>query len=164
MTSRREFLKKSALGIAGIAVAPTLLKGQRQAVFSSQRPRLGERCFTSKAVEIQIQKIKAQIKDAKLAWMFENCYPNTLDTTVQFGKRNGKPDTFVITGDINAMWLRDSAAQVFPYLPLAKQDAKLQEMLRGVIHRQMYCIQIDRYANAFNKKALPKEQNHWSSD
>jgi hypothetical protein len=53
--------------------------------------------------------VKAQIKDPKLAWMFENCYTNTLDTTVEFAMKDGKPDTFVITGDINAMWLRDSS-------------------------------------------------------
>ncbi len=56
--------------------------------------------------------------------MFENCFPNTLDTTVEFGSKNGKPDTFGITGDIHAMWLRDSSAQVWPYLPLAKEDKK----------------------------------------
>ena len=43
--------------------------------------------------------------------MFENCFPNTLDTTVNFSILNGKPDTFVITGDIDAMWLRDSSAR-----------------------------------------------------
>ncbi len=68
--------------------------------------------------------------------MFRNCYPNTLDTTVTHSMRDGKPDTFVITGDIPAMWLRDSTAQVWPYLPLAKSDRKLQTMLAGVIHRQ----------------------------
>src|ERR1039457_4231474 len=47
------------------------------------------------------------------------------DTTVRTGELDGKPDTFVITGDIDAMWLRDSAAQVWPYLPLAKDDARL---------------------------------------
>ncbi len=54
--------------------------------------------------------------------MFENCYPNTLDTTVRYEEKNGKHDTFVITGDIEAMWLRDSTAQVWPYLPLVNKD------------------------------------------
>jgi meiotically up-regulated gene 157 (Mug157) protein len=41
--------------------------------------------------------------------MFENCYPNTLDTTVNFRMVDGKPDTFVITAISTSMWLRDSS-------------------------------------------------------
>ena len=69
--------------------------------------------------------------------MFTNCFPNTLDTTVHFRKgSDGKPDTFVYTGDIHAMWLRDSGAQVWPYVQLANADPELKEMLAGVILRQ----------------------------
>ena len=77
--------------------------------------------FTSKAVEEVIAGTKKKLKDPKLAWMFENCFPNTLDTTVNFKMIDGKPDTFVITGDIDAMWLRDSGAQVWPYVALCKK-------------------------------------------
>lgn len=164
MVTRRDFLRKSALGVAGITIAPGLLSGQGFGRYRTNRPAVHNRNFISQAVEAKILEVRAQIGDGKLAWLFENCYPNTLDTTVEFAERNGKPDTFVITGDIHAMWLRDSAAQVFPYLPLAKEDKKLQHMLKGVVHRQMYCIQIDRYANAFNKTGLLKEENYWSSD
>ena len=76
----------------------------------------------SEAVNARIAEVKKVISDPELAWLFENCFPNTLDTTVRAGQRDGKPDTFVITGDIDAMWLRDSSAQVWPYLPLAKED------------------------------------------
>lgn len=48
------------------------------------------------------------------------------------------------------MWLRDSGAQVWPYIALSNKDEKLRKMLRGVILRQLKCINIDRYANAYN--------------
>ena len=72
----------------------------------------GQKTFVSKAVEATIEQTRPKIKDEKLRWMFENCFPNTLDTTVRYKMKDGRADTFVITGDIDAMWLRDSSAQV----------------------------------------------------
>src|SRR5277367_5870348 len=83
------------------------------------RPAAGARHFTSEAVETVIQQVRKQIPDVPLATIFENCFPNTLDTTVFPGTHDGKPDTYVVTGDIDAMWLRESSAQVTPYLALA---------------------------------------------
>ncbi len=116
-----------------------------------QRPAAEERLFTSQAVEAEIERVKSLLTNPRLAWMFSNCFPNTLDTTVHYRKdENGNNDTFVYTGDIHAMWLRDSAAQVWPYVQYANDDAELKAMLAGVINRQFKSINIDPYANAFN--------------
>lgn len=132
-----------------------------QQSFESKRPAIEKRHFSSKAVEQLIAEVKDAIADPKLKWMFENCYPNTLDTTVKFQMKGKKPDTFVITGDIEAMWLRDSSAQVWPYLQLLKQDKELQLLVAGLINRQAQCILLDPYANAFNDG--PKG-SYWETD
>ncbi|WMT39361.1 glycoside hydrolase family 125 protein [Paenibacillus sp. D2_2] len=87
---------------------------------------------------------------ARWAENFNACFANTLLTTV---KRHSDGTTFLLTGDIPAMWLRDSTAQVRPYLVLAKQDADLEEMIAGLVERQLQYINMDPYANAFNEEA-----------
>ncbi len=66
------------------------------AAYKSNRPPVNKRLFTSKAVEAEIIRVKKLLTNQKLAWMFENCFPNTLETTVHYRTTNGKPDTFVI--------------------------------------------------------------------
>jgi uncharacterized protein len=99
------------------------------------RPSPADRHFRSPVIEATITRVRAPIADPVLAAMFERCFPNTLDTTVFPGKLDGGPDTFVITGDIDAMWLRDSSAQVHPYVAFAKEDAALTLLVAGVIRR-----------------------------
>ena len=157
MNQRREVLRGLLCTTAVALSARKSFSGSPQRNFPTARPAPSERKFRSEAVEAKIAEVKRTIADPELAWLFENCFPNTLDTTVTFGIRDSRPDTLVITGDINAMWLRDSTAQVTPYLPLARQDEKLKDLIAGVINRQTLCIHIDRYANAFSfgAKACP---------
>ena len=115
------------------------------------RPPVADRKFTSPAVEDAIATLQRQIGDPALRILVENCLPNTLDTTVYPGVFDKHPDTYVVTGDIDAMWLRDSSAQVWPYLRLAHKDARLRTLLEGVVRRQARMIQLDPYANAFTR-------------
>ena len=97
-----------------------------------------------------IKDVFGGIGDAKLRNMAETCLRSTLDTTVQWAEGE---DPFVITGDIPAMWLRDSSSQVEPYVRFARDHAELARLIAGVIRRQAFYIREDAYANAFNAAA-----------
>ena len=98
---RKQFLKHSSVVVGGLVLNPmpiftsNLLGTEIKNKFISKRPAVNQRTFVSKQVELTIQNIRSFIKDEELGWMFENCYPNTLDTTVDYELIDGKPDSFI---------------------------------------------------------------------
>ncbi|KAG2227000.1 hypothetical protein INT45_006407 [Circinella minor] len=120
-----------------------------------QRPKDACRRFVSNVVDSAIESLASKIVDLDLARLFTNTLPNTLDTTIQSTKcinsTDCNPLSFVITGDIHAMWLRDSANQLLPYIDYVNQDISLKRLFLGLIYMQASFIKIDPYANAFNE-------------
>ena len=118
----------------------------------TQNQRYASICRVFRNVEEKLREYP------KIVEIFQNCYLNTLDATV---KSMDDGTTYVITGDIPAMWLRDSTAQLRPFLPVAEQEPALQEILAGLSRRQFQYIQTDPYSNAFNEA---DNGNCWEHD
>ena len=134
-----------------------------------QRPSQPCRTFTSPLVEKVINDVTSRMEDKDLARIFENAFPNTLDTTVKWhldgsdqtaGKGKYRhsytnagawegPQSFIVTGDINAEWLRDSTNQLAQYQGLANRDGKIQDLILGAINTQAEFIIEAPYCNAF---------------
>ncbi|OTA99030.1 glycoside hydrolase family 125 protein [Hypoxylon sp. CI-4A] len=121
---------------------------------ASQRPTPGCRTFNSTVVEDAITRLKDTIYDEELFRLFENTYPNTLDTAIRWrgvaANNSDEELAFAITGDINAMWIRDSANQIAPYkMVLKDKKDDIASIFRGVINLQGRYLIISPYCNAF---------------
>ena len=123
---------------------------------SSQRPIYPCRTWNSTDVNELIQDYKSVIKDPDLYQLFSNAWPNSLDTTIAYhgyaDAATGEESTFIITGDINAMWLRDSANQLQSYLSVLKPSNitySIAGLYRGAINLQSRYLLINPYCNSF---------------
>jgi len=123
------------------------------------RPAKNQRKFNSDSVERLIVNITSRMASVDLATLFENCWPNTLDTTVESFTAQGSdpltqpPDAFIVTGDIHAQWFRDSTNQLMAYATLIGQDENIRQLTCGLINRQTRNVLHDPFANAFNFNA-----------
>jgi meiotically up-regulated gene 157 (Mug157) protein len=157
---RRNFIKNT--GLLGAGILASKMSFAAAPDFPIVRVAASARHFRSKAVDAAIKTFQSKVGNPELSWLFENCFPNTLDTTVYYKEDQGKPDTYVITGDIDAMWLRDSSAQVWPYLQFINEDKPLKKLIAGVIGHQTKCVLKDPYANAFYGD--PQKVGEWKTD
>src|SRR5690606_13753763 len=144
--NRRLFIQQTTALGAGMMINQFPSLAVPVADFPEVRVPNSRRRFVSDTIEKAIQEFRRHTGNKELGWLFENCFPNTLDTTVFLDDKNGKPSTYVITGDIDAMWLRDSSAQVWPHLPFMRSDNNPQRLIAGLINKQSECINIDPYA------------------
>lgn len=125
-----------------------------------ERPPQAQRTFTSTAIDSLIANLSPLLIDKNISTLFENCLPNSLDTTIMYHTLDPL-DSFVITGDIEALWLRDSANQLIPYVPYVSSDEALMYLFEGLIARHAQSVLIDSFANAFNYNA---SGDGWQSD
>ncbi|KAG9317210.1 Six-hairpin glycosidase-like protein [Chiua virens] len=134
------------------------------------RPDPACRTFNSTSVEKVILDMTARLKDPDIARLFENTFPNTLDTTVKYFNKAGcyvQDDNlaFIITGDISAQWLRDTGNQFAQYRHLLSIDPELAALVKAVINNEARYISQYPYCGAFQpppESGLPPTHNSWA--
>ncbi|KAF7292170.1 hypothetical protein MIND_01244100 [Mycena indigotica] len=130
------------------------------------RPSPECRTFNSSAVEKVVADMTARLKDPDIARLFENTFPNTLDTTVRYYNPTQNL-AFIITGDITAQWLRDTANQFAVYFPLLAADKDLATLVRAVIHNEARYVAEYPYCGSFQpppESGLAPSHNDWADD
>lgn len=163
---RRKFIQNTALAGGLTMLGPFYIRASEIEDFFKKFPIVrtlkGERNFKSKVIKNAIPEFQKNVKDEELSWLFNNCFPNTIDTIVTYSEKKGKPDIYVITGDIDAMWLRDSSAQIWPCMAFTEKDKKLKKPVASIIDRQAEYILNDYYADVFYDH--PNKEGEWMSD
>ena len=141
-------------------------------------PMIPDGNFLLKALSDAAETVSARILtrddsfDRKLRTVYKKCFMDTAERTLimpgmkssdALGNTHTVTDeVFIITGDINAMWLRDSSAQVCHYLPFAGEYPEIAGLIASLIRRQRLCIMRDPYANAYLE--WPDAVSQWNSD
>lgn len=125
---------QAATNVSGRKVPPSAAEIDGKSEYAQMRRRVAEFART--------------IADEKVRTMFEKCFFSSLDTATE---TLSDGSIFMLTGDIPAMWLRDSSVQVTGYLPYCNVDGDVKRLIKGLLKRQFYYIALDPYANAFNR-------------
>jgi len=128
------------------------------------RPAPACRTFNSTAVEKVVNDMKLLLKDPDIARLFENTFPNTLDTTVRYYSQEHNL-AFIITGDITAQWLRDTANQFAHYGSLLGSDPELAKLVKAVINNEARYVSQYPYCGSFQpppESGLAPSHNDWA--
>lgn len=121
-------------------------------------PALATLQDTIDCVKAYIQTFEHSL-DPKLFAIFKNSFPNTLETTIQsYDLTPEQERTYIITGDIEAMWLRDSTNQFLPYIRIPKRCPNIEALSKGLLNTQAEFIMLDGYTNAFKRFETDKKK------